>query len=870
MAIESSQENSEHMSGEIPAELLVFAMPPTSETADNGPADDSAPPSSASLPSQDLLGFDNHDFSNGEVPMESIKKEDSHVPEDTLLDMTAPPTDFLSGENNNDLLLQMMDTVPPQEQSESIEMTEEPQLIDMTEPPIDLLGDIVQQEPSFEPSGEQQPYVESFEEPSGDHGEQEVGEGGEQYTLGGEAPSEEHPWPSFEQSASEEPPIGRETAGETSGGEPPSQNGHQSSIEYERAFSGPTEQSASDEPPPSPSQEFMDVAMDNDQGECDYFESSGTAEAATENQTESKKGPMVEEPDHTEETDLVDESLSSVKEESIATRAKNDANADDGRTDERNSNGIIIQIQDLPGPPVSEDQTPSWACGPATGTYHYQPDRTKETEKRQVAEPTVAELPPLAPDSSLLNREPDPASQALIVDLQTSVQQHLNEREAAEFRARTAEERLKQLEAVVEIKERLEEELDSAQKELSAASSERDHLLAELDKLREYRDEHERKQIVLSNRLNAAKKNEAAKVNLAEELQDKVTALEEELVSTREKLLEATAAKDAQEEQMKTTKAADEEGLKRLEKQLADERRLNEERKKKMKTFVESKQEEVRELKAQNDELHLELSQTNRSLREHHSRWKQLHAQWVQSQTRNRELQRDLNRMKKESENMTRMGDQMNVKLSQSAQETEEHKNKRLTAKQELMTVLETLEAERDVSSKLRDSIKFTFTPKALSQQQILRESLRDFEHELVRLSNRLGKPLAPSNDSPSDQFALGEDDEHDETDGSGSGSARKTRSEIDTNHLLSNLEDETQRVSQCIMALTSNIERLHVLIDSSGERSCATLLSDLLMGTTGAGHAVSSGEESASMTGPRRIALGATRQYGQVPTANP
>jgi hypothetical protein len=84
------------------------------------------------------------------------------------------------------------------------------------------------------------------------------------------------------------------------------------------------------------------------------------------------------------------------------------------------------------------------------------------------------------------------------------------------------------------------------------------------------------------------------------------------------------------------------------------------------------------------------------------------------------------------------------MKLSRSANETEEHKNKRLAAKHELMTVLRTLEVERDVSNKLRDSIKFTFTPKALSQQQLLKESLEEFEAQLLKLSQRLGKPLPP------------------------------------------------------------------------------------------------------------------------------
>lgn len=211
---------------------------------------------------------------------------------------------------------------------------------------------------------------------------------------------------------------------------------------------------------------------------------------------------------------------------------------------------------------------------------------------------------------------------------------------------------------------------------------------------------------------------------------------------------------------------------------------------------------------------------------------------------------------------MSRMGDQMNVKLSQRAQETETHKNKRLTAKQELMTVLETLEAEREVTSKLQDSIKFTFTPKALSQQQILKENLRDFEHELIRLSQRLGKPLPPSHDTPAETFALQNDDE--DVDSEGGTSGRRSRSQIDANHLLSNLEDETQRVSQCIMAMTANVERLHVLIAQSGERTCATLLSDLLAGTT----AAQTEQDSGNMAGPR-LGLGTNRRYGQVPTGH-
>lgn len=524
-------------------------------------------------------------------------------------------------------------------------------------------------------------------------------------------------------------------------------------------------------------------------------------------------------------------------------------------------------------PVPAQDAAPSWAsaANPKSPVAAPAPVIPVQALARE-SSATVVELPPIEPtalasavqqtEPEQTEVQPDYAAQALIIDLQSSIQEHLNEREAAVSRARKAEQRVHELEMVVQANKKLEAELVDTKKLLSSASSDREHLLVELDKLREARDEHERKQIVLSNRLNAAKKKEAAKANLAENLDGDMTVMKHNLETTKQKLEEVTSERDKASGELSTMKADYEERLQKVESCLTEERRLNDERKKKMKHFVENKHEEIRESKSQNDELNMELSQTNRSLREHHTRWKQLHAQWVQSQTRNRELQREITRFKKESENMSRMGDQMKGKLSQSAQATAEHKNKRLTAKSELMTVLSTLEAEREVSSKLRDSIKFTFTPKALSQQQILKESLRDFEHELVRLSQRLGKPLPPSHDVPAEMFALEEDDE----DGDDIGNGKKSRSEIDSTHLLSNLEEETQRVSQCIMALTSNIERMHMVIAQSGERTCTTLLSDLFAGAAGA--EPGSSEEAASMTGPR-LGIGTARSYGQVPTAN-
>ena len=505
-----------------------------------------------------------------------------------------------------------------------------------------------------------------------------------------------------------------------------------------------------------------------------------------------------------------------------------------------------------------------------------------------MAVPTPAAPEPESTPAPVLEPTIDTATQAQLDELRASLEKQkeltaqaeelaqvaLDKENAATSRADGLDE---QLQVVTAEKQSLIEQHESIKKELASALSDRSSLTVELEKLRDVRDEFERQEMVLSNRVNAAKKKEAVKANMVEGLEDQIRSLKAALAKETEKLQEANQSREKADTESAAAKQSLEQRAQLAEKSLQEERKLNDERKKKMKAYVESKAEELREARAQVDELNLEISQTSRSMKDHHSRWKQLHAQWVQSQTRNRELQRDLNRIKKDSENMSRMGDHMNMKLSKSAQETEEHKNKRLTAKNELMSVLKAMEHEKEVSAKLRDSIKFTFTPKALSQQQLMKESLHDLELELERLSRRLGKPLLPPPRTFDQLFVLDQqsatDDGNSQDDASqsmssvSSGGGRRTRSEMDTQHLISNLEDETQRLSQGIMALGSSIERFHQLVAESGERTCFTVFHDMFATPPDGidGLAGADGSHPSQMGGPR-LALGASRTYGHVP----
>jgi chromosome segregation ATPase len=202
--------------------------------------------------------------------------------------------------------------------------------------------------------------------------------------------------------------------------------------------------------------------------------------------------------------------------------------------------------------------------------------------------------------------------------------------------------------------------------------------------------------------------------------------------------------------------------------------------------------------------------------------------------------------MKADSEMMHRMGNSLEGELSKSTREVLEHKQKRLEAKQELMSMLKKLEAEQRSCKELKEKIKFSFTPKAISQQKLLNESIESLESTLLRLSRRLGKPL------PQRISAKAATDISEEVrpilNGSNGGSkdlrginksvnnaaaaAGGKLLEWDTSRLLQILEDETQQVSQSIMMLTSSVDRIYMLLDNPvGERSCVSSFADILSG---------------------------------------
>ena len=346
---------------------------------------------------------------------------------------------------------------------------------------------------------------------------------------------------------------------------------------------------------------------------------------------------------------------------------------------------------------------------------------------------------------------------------------------------------------------------------------------------------------VLHNRLDEATKK---KDRMSNEILTKASEnknLTEELYETREQLESVLSSKQKIDVNLEKIKKKCIDRVKQSENLLIEERNLNDERKQKMKQFVETKAEELRVANCVNEELVAELNETNSALKSLREKLEHSKTAHLTTQSRNRDLMREISRMKKNSEQLHQLGDNLELELHKSTQETEEHKNKRVTAKHELMSMLRKLEAEQTVSEKLRDSIKFTFTPKALSQQQLLTENIKCFENELLSLSrlfgitginiqhvnndvgkkinetssamNNVKKPLAKAN----------------------------SRAEWDTARLLSNLENETQLVSKGIMALGSAVEKLHKILEYGGGKTCVSAFNDFLTNVTKAEKSIKS-----------------------------
>ena len=92
-------------------------------------------------------------------------------------------------------------------------------------------------------------------------------------------------------------------------------------------------------------------------------------------------------------------------------------------------------------------------------------------------------------------------------------------------------------------------------------------------------------------------------------------------------------------------------------------------------------------------------------------------------------------------------------------------------------------------------------------------------------------------------------------------------------------LDSESQKVSQAITTVSQNVERFRALVQASGDRTCFTVLSELVL--TGGGMMVN-GSSGSSFTrpaavvptdrtsrNPLQVGIGRSHRYGQIPSSS-
>jgi len=405
----------------------------------------------------------------------------------------------------------------------------------------------------------------------------------------------------------------------------------------------------------------------------------------------------------------------------------------------------------------------------------------------------------------------------LIEDLNNKLQTEMSKRQESETTAKKTKEKLdKVVEQFNTLQKTSKERLLQMKGAIDKLVHSNKKMEEEIVGIREERDEQGRRLSSNTTQLNEAKKNAAIKVNAAEHYELKMNELDAELKQTKDKMAQIKFERDRFRKELGNWKKYAEDRNKQLEGQLKHEKKLNEERKRQMKFFVEAKTEEARSSNVDNVSLQAELDQTTRSLKDFNQRYKQLHSQWVQAQTRNRELQRDMAKMKNDSEKMSKVGGTLEAKLSRYSKEIEDHKSKRLAAKNELMTVIAKLEEEKKASTRLRDFVKGTIVPKVLLQHQVLQDSADHFEGGIRQLALRFGREFSSLRRKPNakpDPLADSKPRSLEEI--------QSMVGDANTARILSKLENETQRVNEQVSNVSASVEQLESLLVAPTTKGC-------------------------------------------------
>eukprot|EP00978_Attheya_sp_CCMP212_P010023 scaffold24007_cov49-Attheya_sp.AAC.2 len=356
----------------------------------------------------------------------------------------------------------------------------------------------------------------------------------------------------------------------------------------------------------------------------------------------------------------------------------------------------------------------------------------------------------------------------------------------------------------------------------------------ELLKVRQELDVSQQQHAVLSNRLNEARKGESTARSQSNRFESKFLEACEELKAMQEGLQIVTKERDSLKTNADSLKGKCIKRVEQTERALDNERKLNEERKAKMKVFVQTKGEELRTAQESAEMWRTDLDETRVSLRQALKRI-ETQERCMQDQQKSYEaLKEECKALQAASQKRNRKGDSLEWELHQSTLQAEEHKNKRLTAKNELLALLKQLEVERAINHQLRNGIKLNILPKASSQSQKVAEAVERLETQLQNLVNYFNVITPPRDESSPNSTSFSNTQETikgSPKDGSIS------NAEGDAAELISELEADTDRTSSGVEELLSGINSMEHLIRrqmNQGEETCISTFSRWVLDSWG------------------------------------
>ena len=321
--------------------------------------------------------------------------------------------------------------------------------------------------------------------------------------------------------------------------------------------------------------------------------------------------------------------------------------------------------------------------------------------------------------------------------LQSKLDHELTARAEAEHKARSAYDRVKTLEDEKQANLATLQEYQTTIKQTESAHSK---LEQDVLRLRQERDTHQQQRLSLAARLNTALKHEASKVNLSEHYEHDLQRATDDLFVTRQALQTLTDTHNHTSAQLAYTQQTVTD-LEQYAQHVRDHARTSRRtRATKMRTFVHAKTEEVRQAVDDAASLRAELTHLHQSTAALTAQYQQTHQQWVTAQARNRELQRDVQKLR--TTTTTSGAEQQQQRKQQTAAAASSDEQKRRAARQELLQVVQTLEQERAAVAELQSRVQFVLPTVRDAHQAVQKEMDTVTQGILPQLSLGLGQTV--------------------------------------------------------------------------------------------------------------------------------